>query len=103
MKTTRALLVVLTLSSLSVIDARPVAGETYRPPWCVEYGWEEWRDELLLPLVQAARGRIGERERLGHDLLHARVRSEGLSLESRPPAPSARGRARWLAPVAPPR
>ena len=37
MKTTRAMLVVLTLSSLTVIDARPVAGETYRPPWCVEY------------------------------------------------------------------
>ncbi len=29
--------VVLTLSSLTAIDARPAAGETYRPPWCVEY------------------------------------------------------------------
>ena len=29
--------VVLTLSSLTAIDARPTAGETYRPPWCVEY------------------------------------------------------------------
>ena len=33
----RALLVVLTLCSLTAIDARPTAGETYRPPWCVEY------------------------------------------------------------------
>jgi hypothetical protein len=36
MKTIRAVLVVLTLSSLTVIDARPMAGEVYRP-WCVEY------------------------------------------------------------------
>jgi Protein of unknown function (DUF3551) len=36
MKIFRAVLVVLTLSSLTVIDARPTAGEIYRP-WCVEY------------------------------------------------------------------
>ena len=36
MKMIRAALVVLTLSSLTTIDARPAAGETYRP-WCVQY------------------------------------------------------------------
>jgi hypothetical protein len=36
MKTIRAVLVVLTLSSLTAIDARPTAGEIYRP-WCVQY------------------------------------------------------------------
>jgi Protein of unknown function (DUF3551) len=33
MKSIRAVLVVLTLSSLTAIDARPTAGEIYRP-WC---------------------------------------------------------------------
>lgn len=36
MKTVGAALVVVTLCSLTVIDARPVAAETYRP-WCVQY------------------------------------------------------------------
>ena len=36
MKTIRAVLLVLTLSSLTAIDARPTAGEVYRP-WCVQY------------------------------------------------------------------
>jgi hypothetical protein len=36
MKTIRFALVVLTLSALTAIDARPAAAETYRP-WCVEY------------------------------------------------------------------
>ncbi len=35
METTRAVVVVLTLSALTAIDARPAAGQ-YRP-WCVEY------------------------------------------------------------------
>ena len=32
----RALLVVLTLCSLTAIDARPLVGEVHRP-WCVQY------------------------------------------------------------------
>jgi Protein of unknown function (DUF3551) len=36
MTATRAVLVVLTLSSLTAIDARPTAAEIYRP-WCVQY------------------------------------------------------------------
>ena len=36
MKTNRAVLIVLTLSSLAAIDARPTAAEIYRP-WCVQY------------------------------------------------------------------
>ena len=36
MKAISIVLVVLTLSSLTAIDARPAAGETYRP-WCVQY------------------------------------------------------------------
>ena len=36
MKSIRAVLVVLTLLSLSAIDARPTAAEVYRP-WCVQY------------------------------------------------------------------
>ena len=36
MKLIRAVLVVLTLSSLTAIDAGPAAAEVYRP-WCVQY------------------------------------------------------------------
>jgi hypothetical protein len=36
MKTIRAALVVVTLTSLAVIDACPTAADTYRP-WCVQY------------------------------------------------------------------
>jgi hypothetical protein len=38
MKTIRAVVIGLTLSSLTAIDVRPTAAEVYRPaPWCVEY------------------------------------------------------------------
>jgi hypothetical protein len=36
MKTTRTVLVVVTISSLTAIGARPTAAEIYRP-WCVQY------------------------------------------------------------------
>jgi Protein of unknown function (DUF3551) len=36
MTATRAVVIVLTLTSLTAIDARPAAAETYRP-WCVQY------------------------------------------------------------------
>ena len=53
MKSIRAVLVVLTLLSLSAIDARPTAAEVYRP-WCVPVlGYEGRRDELRLHFVRA--------------------------------------------------
>jgi Protein of unknown function (DUF3551) len=36
MKANRAMLIVLTLSSLAAIDAGPTVAEVYRP-WCVQY------------------------------------------------------------------
>ena len=36
MKAIRAVALVLTLSPIAAIDARPTAGEVYRP-WCVHY------------------------------------------------------------------
>jgi hypothetical protein len=36
MTATRAVVIALTLTSLTAIDARPTAAEIYRP-WCVQY------------------------------------------------------------------